>query len=134
MASSNGRSNGDYGEKLVTILQKILGNLITVAPTEYVDDLINIRDTYLRIADRNALMNTLTARVLPHKGMINARDEKYFIDDDKNIFSAISKTYVSKFKNIWKALDAENRQILWKWIDCVVRVLENNYAALKKNA
>lgn len=54
------------------------------------------------------------------KKMIKKRDEEFFLAN--NPFEAISENKFNHFARIWRsdALDEENKDVMWRWVDSFV--------------
>jgi hypothetical protein len=69
------------------------------------------------------IINYFITNVLPHKGMIKNRDERFFTELNVIYFGL---TENSSLKKIWieKQLDEEDKDVIWKWIDLFVAMCE----------
>jgi hypothetical protein len=58
------------------------------------------------------------------RGMIKARNEKFFIEE--NPFSFISPDKVSRFSKMWLSskMGDEDREVIWSWIDTFVTIAD----------
>ena len=83
--------------------------LSTQVPIKDVMDTINLR---LNLNDQQL------------KKMIKERNDNFFLEHD--IFNGLSKDKVTIFKNIWRSdsLDADDKKVIWSWIDTFVYFTE----------
>lgn len=63
------------------------------------------------------------------KKNIKDRNENYFFETD--IFDSFGKTRIYHFKKIWRSVDLEFKNTIWKWIDTFV-YLSDKYNKTKK--
>lgn len=60
--------------------------------------------------------------LLPEKELIQSRNKAFF---DKNVlFSYIGEAQSQKFKRLFMALDSEDQENIWKWLDAFVLLTE----------
>lgn len=54
------------------------------------------------------------------RNMIKERNEVFFLEHD--IFDSLSKQKAGHFKRLWRsgALDADDKLVIWKWLDTFV--------------
>ena len=64
--------------------------------------------------------------------MIKDRQEEFFLDN--NIFDNLGRDKVNHFSRIWRsdALDAEDKVVIWKWVDSFV-YFSDKYIKLLQN-
>ena len=64
--------------------------------------------------------------------MIKDRQEEFFLDN--NIFDNLGRDKVNQFSRIWRsdALDAEDKVVIWKWVDSFV-YFSDKYIKLLQN-
>jgi len=64
--------------------------------------------------------------------MIKGRQEEFFLDN--NIFDNLGRDKVNHFSRIWRsdALDAEDKVVIWKWVDSFV-YFSDKYIKLLQN-
>ena len=88
------------GEGYVTALNQFIGSIP-------IDDLIRDFIKY----------------VVPWGPRIKARNEKFFLKNDK-IFGSISKEKVSRFKDLWlsNSLHPEDRELIWNYFEILVKL------------
>lgn len=65
------------------------------------------------------IMTHVIQHFLPHKQKIKDRDLDFFLKNHK-----YEKQHIDTFLNIWKSIDEENKQIIWKWVDKFIRLTE----------
>jgi len=73
-----------------------------------------------------ALMEMLNENVYPHRKEIDAREEKFFLDDPQ-IFSKVKdKSQVSVLKQVWKSPDftKDDKEKVWKWMDFFIKLIK----------
>lgn len=123
--------NGSNEIKLLITLRDqlvaFLDDLITLFPHEadFVIFRIFIKDR-LPIED---IMRYIIKNLVPLKPLIEAKDEKFFLDD-RNIlfekFSQVENTKVNHFRNMWLSdeVSSEEKQSIWKWFTLLVTIAE----------
>lgn len=123
--------NGSNEIKLLVTLRDqlvaFLDDLITLFPHEpdFVIFRIFIKDR-LPIED---IMRYIIKNLVPLKPLIEAKDEKFFLDD-RNIlfekFSQVENTKVNHFRNMWLSdeVSSEEKQSIWKWFTLLVTIAE----------
>lgn len=109
----------DFKNNLVNFFDE----LIEQFPEE--GDLVVIRiflNDQIPIAE---IMNTFIVKILPLSDMIKKRDENFFINNNV-LFEKLEKNKVSHFKKLWRSdkLDAQDRQVIWRWYDCFLSLAE----------
>jgi hypothetical protein len=115
-----------------TNLISFLDELIEQFPSEA--DLILIRLFAKDTIQPTLIIHTFIKEILPYKDIIAKRDDTFFLDDNISIFSTLDKTKVNHFKVLWKSstLDDDDRQIIWKWFDTFIFLVEQ-YQQIKLN-
>jgi len=85
--------------------------------------------------DVNFLIQQFTKFVLPHKEIIQKRNEEFFLENDNIFGSAVGKNKILHFKKIWASdrLDKEDREQIWKWFDLFIRHSERYIELYKKS-
>lgn len=94
-------------------------------------DLIFVR---IMLKDRipvNEIMNYFIRSVLPEKPLIKARDQKFFTESDA-LFGMLGSERAVNLRKIWKSskLDAQDREVIWKWVDSFIFLVEKYQKAL----
>ena len=71
------------------------------------------------------VMNTVIAKILPHKEMVKNRDDDFFMNYG-GLFEKLSKDKVNHFKVLWRSnrLDKDDRIAIWRWYDLFVSLAE----------
>jgi hypothetical protein len=66
--------------------------------------------------------------------MIKNRNESFFIENN-SVFQEISKMKVNHFKKLWMSgrLDAEDKKIVWKWVDSFLYLSDKYVASVGAN-
>lgn len=77
------------------------------------------------------VMNYFISEILPHKTMIKSRDERIFTEMNV-LYFGLEKNQSNGIRKIWKssALDKEDREIIWKWFDTFVFLVEKYQRSL----
>ena len=109
-----------------------LDELIEIFPTE--SDLVLGRLFVSNQGDPEFLIKSFILEVLPHKEIIGNRDEELFLKSDFVLFKNLDKSKVNYFQRLWRspAMDDENKEVFWIWIDSFV-VLAEQYQKHKLN-
>jgi hypothetical protein len=109
----------DFHTNIITFLDE----LIEQFPTEA--DLILLRLFLKDSISPIQIINMFIKEVLPYKENIIKRDV-FDIDIQLGNSAVINKTRINHFKMLWKssALDEDDRDIIWKWIDTFVFLAE----------
>jgi len=116
----------EFRTNLITFLDE----LIVQFPTE--PDFIIAR---LFVKDKlscEVMINTFIRECHPHKQWILEKNDKFFLENDLNIFSAVGKGKVNHFKVLWKSsnLTNEDRNVMWDWFKTFL-FLSEQYQKLK---
>jgi len=71
------------------------------------------------------IMNYFIANVLPEKQMVKERNQKFFTESNA-LFGLLGNDRANNLKNIWKSpkLDKDDRDVMWKWIDTFIMMVE----------
>ena len=79
-----------------------------------------------------SVINYFIQYILPYKEYISKRDAEFFMNNTE-FYNKFDKDMINDFKKLWRSnqLDKEDRQILWKWIDSFVYLLEKYILALQ---
>lgn len=131
--------NGSNEIKLLVALRDqlvaFLDDLISLFPHEpdFVIFRIFIKDR-LPIED---VMRYIIKNLVPLKPLIEAKDEKFFLDDRNILFEKFSQsesTKVNHFRKMWlsEEVSAEEKQSIWKWFTLLVTIAER-YQKIKAN-
>lgn len=77
------------------------------------------------------VMNYFISEILPHKAMIKGRDERIFTEMNV-LYFGLEKNQSNGIRKIWKSssLDKEDREIIWKWFDTFVFLVEKYQRSL----
>ena len=120
----------EFKNGLITFFDELIeqfpceGDLVMIRI--FLKDQINITDVI------NIFTNVINKDDQKLKKMIKERNENFFLEN--NIFESFSKNKVLHFKKLWRsgALDADDKKVVWKWIDSFV-FLSDKYNKLKTN-
>ncbi len=120
----------EFKNGLITFFDELIeqfpceGDLVMIRI--FLKDQINITDVI------NIFTNVINKDDQKLKKMIKERNENFFLEN--NIFESFSKNKVLHFKKLWRsgALDADDKKVVWKWIDSFV-FLSDKYNKLKIN-
>jgi hypothetical protein len=68
------------------------------------------------------VMNKFVHKLISTKDMIKNRDENFFLSQSHSFLSFLDKDTSQTLKRLWRSdtLDADDKLILWKWIDSLV--------------
>lgn len=75
------------------------------------------------------VMKQFASKVLPHKHLIEGRDEEFFLTHDASFFGLDANDEVNHFKNLWTKVDVDDKYVIWQWFDLFVKLAER-YVAL----
>lgn len=107
---------------------------------QFVDELIEQFPTegklhIVRILVKDAtppwkLMDKYVTFVLPHKEMVDNRDDAFFLNDNAGFQQLADKNLIS-LQGLWRsnALDKEDKEVIWKWFS-VFNTLAEKYSKL----
>jgi hypothetical protein len=131
--SSSTKSMQDLGELLRLFKDSIIrfiDELIEIMPSE--EDLVHMRIFLSIHVGTEQLMNQFCKFVLPHKKLIESRNDAFFIERD-DLFGTIEQGKVIHCKKIWCSgqLDEENKNVIWKWFDHFMK-LATDYSERRK--
>jgi hypothetical protein len=77
------------------------------------------------------VINHFIKEILPHKDIIKARDERIFTEMNV-LYFGLQQTQTNGIRKIWKSgkLDKEDRQVIWKWFDSFIYLVEKYQKSL----
>lgn len=121
-----------FKNTLISFLDELIGQF----PSE--GDLVIFR---IFIKDRvpiENILNFFVLRILPHKKMVNERDEDFFLnkcDLFESVNSDEEKRKVNRFKILWRSpsLDDDDKRIVWEWFDSFIILSEKYQKCKSKN-
>ena len=118
----------EFRSNLITFLDELIAQF----PTE--PDFIIAR---LFVKDRLSgedMINTFIRECHPHKQWILEKNDKFFLENDLNIFSELGKNKVNHFKVLWKSsqLNNDDRNVMWDWFKTFL-FLSEQYQKVKQN-
>lgn len=108
-------------ERFKKAYMSFIDELLEQFPNE--PDLIIIRVFLEDQVPVSVVADTFVERILPHRGMINNRDEVFFLENN-HIFDMVDTGKVIHFKDIWKRLDDDDKDAIWKWFDTLCTIVE----------
>jgi hypothetical protein len=69
------------------------------------------------------IMNFFIQKILPEKELIMSHSDSFFLE--KNTLFSMGNFNSNTFKKIWSNdLDAENKSVIWKWLECFIKIVE----------
>jgi hypothetical protein len=79
------------------------------------------------------IMNNIILKLPNIRTYIKERDEKFFLE--YNILSIDNRDSANTLKKLWRSgrLDAEDKQVIWKWIDSIVMMCDRYSNFLSEN-
>lgn len=71
------------------------------------------------------IMNHFITSILPHKAIIKARDDKVFTEMNI-LYFGMDKSKAGVMRKIWRSprVDAQDREVIWKWFDSFIFLVE----------
>ncbi len=101
-----------------------INDLIEVVPKE--KDLVMARWLLENSIPIRTVLDTFIERVFPLKQKIKVRDDNFFLQEN-SMFGGVNDDKVVHFKKIWQSdnLTDEDREIIWKWVDRLVKDADN---------
>lgn len=83
-----------------------------------------------------SVMNYFIKDILPHKELVKARDGEFFMSNNILFGRRLDKTKPNYFKNLWRStqLDAQDREVIWKWFDNFIKIAEKYMKAKSAEA
>jgi len=115
----------EFKRQLITFLDELIGQFPLegdlVITRLFVSNQMIIKDS---IDNFNHSINKNKQEL---RKMVQERNESLILDH--NIFDKLGKTKVNHFKTIWRSgcLDADDKRVIWQWIDTFV-YLGDKYA------
>jgi hypothetical protein len=107
-----------------TNLVAFLDELIESFPSEghFVVCRIFVKDKF----PIETIMKHFITDVIPYKKSIKERDESFFIEQGLPIFKQAGDDLVNHFKTLWKssAITADNKEVIWDWMNTFVLLAE----------
>ena len=116
-------SSVDILQRFKRSIIQFIDDLIDIFPQE--SDLIIIRVFFEDQVPVATIADSFVEYVLPHKEIINKRNDKFFLEDN-NIFGMLDTGKVLHFKKLWTSnlLDKDDRIIIWKYFDTFITLIE----------
>lgn len=113
----------DISAEFKRLLIGFLDELIEQFPNE--GDLVIARVFLKDQIPITIVLNYFLQELLPHKTVIEQRDEQFFLQNDI-LFGALNKDKVGHFRKLWRspALDNQDRDLIWQWFDGFIRLTE----------
>ena len=104
-----------------TQLVSFFDELITQFPQE--GDLVVLRLFVTNQMPIKYIMNTFIQKINTNdqelRKMVKDRNECFFLEN--NIFENVCKEKILRFKKLWRsALDTEDKEVIWTWIDAFI--------------
>ena len=115
-------------------LTNFFDELVAQFPKE--GDLVVIRLFFSNQMDIKDVINifivTINKNNNEFRTMIKERNESFFLNHD--IFDSISRQKAGHFKKLWRSglLDADDKNVMWKWLDTFV-FLADKYIRIIQN-
>lgn len=124
----------DQLEKEIEILNLLKKNMIDfidelITQFEEEGDLIVMRFFMTEQIPVDEIMSRFIKYVYPFKDKICNKDESFFLEND-NIFGSSPKDKVIHFKELYLQMPEDDRQTLWAWFSCFIRICDR-YRKLK---
>lgn len=117
-------SSTDILHRFKKVIIQFIDELIELFPKE--SDLIIMRVFFGDQIPVKTIADSFVQHVLPHKEMISSRNEKFFLDEQNNIFGMIDSGKVVHFKRLWtsKNLDNDDKNAIWSYFDIFIKLIE----------
>lgn len=76
------------------------------------------------------LMDKYVTFILPHKDLVDERDESFFLNQNEGFNQLADKNLIS-LQHLWKSqqVDQEDKEMIWKWFD-LFNTLANKFVEL----
>ena len=94
-------------------LVKFFDNMIELFPSE--GSFVLARLYFNDQAPMEDMMQYIILHLLPYSTEIQNKNESFFLDENNQILKKINPKSVNQFKLLWTELDAENKEIVWKY-------------------
>ena len=85
---------------------------------------ISLLQVFLQNLGASDLVGHFVTHVGPYKSKIKQRDESFFLNDCP-ILQDLPENISSIFCQCWGELNSENRDILWLWVDSLVKIADS---------
>lgn len=86
-------------------------------------DLIVMRFFFSEQLPIEHIMNHFIKYIYPHKDMIHAKNERFFLERD-NIFGSSPKEKVIHFKTLYQRMNDDDKKTLWIWFESFISICE----------
>jgi hypothetical protein len=119
--------------KFKCALISFIDELISQFPEE--GDLVILRIIMKDRAPITDVINMFVIKVLPLKDMITNRNEDFILNHCELFNSFNSDQKVNHFKKLWRSgrLDEEDQDIVWKWFESLIFLVEKYQQIKSKN-
>jgi hypothetical protein len=114
----------EFREQLVNFLDEIIDQF----PME--SDFVLIRMFIKDQIPVHDVLGRFIKDILPLKEYVKNRDESFFLDNQILYTGGnINLEKIDHFKKLWKSdlLDKDDRDTIWKWMDCFIKISNNYY-------
>lgn len=113
----------EFRDQLVNFLDEIIEQF----PLE--SDFVLIRMFIKDQVPVHDILGRFIRDILPLKNCVKERDEKFFLDNQILYTGGnINLEKMDHFKKLWQSddLDKEDKETIWKWMDCFI-LISNKY-------
>lgn len=112
----------DYHAIFNTQLLELMDDLVAILPIGNEFTAYKALLSGLMVVDKKAPQTVFNNTVaVPYKKYIDACDETFFLNEDYSK-SGVEQGLVDRLKHVWKFLDKENKDIVWKYIRNLTRL------------
>jgi hypothetical protein len=130
-----------YLKAFTTQIDRFLNDLVVIFPQERQIKMYKNSIEIIKNVNPRKIMDGFTYYIFPYKTQIENRDEKFFMEQnyddiiDENSIDENSKqdnlVEALALKKIWKNLDKEKKDIIWKYFEVLIKIIERDAAMSK---
>jgi len=112
----------DYHAVFNTQLLELMDDLIAILPNGNEFTAYKALLSGLIIVDKKAPQTVFNNTVVvPYKKYIDVCDETFFLNEDYSK-TGVEQGLIDRLKHVWKFIDKENKDIVWKYIRNLTRL------------
>lgn len=114
-----------------TSIIQLIDDLMCIFPRE--GDLVMLRVMFENQIPITVIADGFVIHVLRHRETIAKRNERFFLEDN-NIFGVLDQSKVHNFKTLWQSedLDAEDKEMVWRYFDAFITLITAYQASIGK--
>ena len=125
-----------YLKAFTTQIDRFLGDLVVIFPEERQIRMYKNSIEMIKKVNPRKIMEGFTYYIFPYKTQIEEHDERFFMEQNyDDIIDEYSTDKSSKednlvealaLKKLWKNLDEDKKDIIWKYFEVLIKIVERD--------